>query len=452
MVKGAQNRYKSNLCSVGGKGWRLFRPRSIRLCHSPDAFAVNALASGRSIVHGQDMVKTPQKYSPRASILIDVSRLIWRTWRGQLPTGIDRACLAYVRYYGQGARAVVQRGGFTHVISPRASQALFALLLAPPKDFRRKLLALVARSLPALALGAGKVPEGSLYLNVGHTGLDRAGHGRWVRRSKVRAVYYVHDLIPITHPQFTREGETQRHVARMETVLTHGAAIIANSQDSLARLGDFAANRGLVMQRTLCAPLGLEPLKPATTGVAPLDAPYFVILGTIEARKNHKLLLRLWPRLAERLGDATPKLVIIGRRGWSIEDVAGKLDHDEALGRHVIELSNCNDEDLPGWLSHARALLFPSHVEGQGLPLMEALALGTPAVASDLAVYREFAGDIPDYLDPDDDEAWLSLIMDYSRAESLRAAHQRERLAMYKAPSWEEHFRKVDQWLGLGRS
>lgn len=395
------------------------------------------------------MAEKQQISSPGAPVLIDVSRLIWRTWRGQLPTGIDRACLAYVRQYGKGARAVVQRGGFTHVMPLQASQGLFALLLAPPTDFRRKLLALALHSFPALALGTGKVPKDSLYLNVGHTGLDREGHGRWVRRAEVRAVYYVHDLIPITHPQFTREGETQRHIARMETVLKHGAAIIVNSQDSLARLCDFAAERGLAVSPTLCAPLGLEPLKPAITVAVPLKAPYFVILGTIEARKNHRLLLRIWPRLAERFGAATPKLVIIGRRGWSIDDVVERLDQDAALRPHVLELSNCGDEELSGWLFHAQALLFPSHVEGQGLPLMEALALGTPAIASDLAVYREFAGDIPDYLDPDDDEAWLSLIMAYARPDSPQAARQREKLAMYKASSWEEHFRAVDGWLGL---
>jgi len=407
------------------------------------------LASGGFIVHGQAMTSHHPNSASNSSVLLDVSRLIWRSWRGQLPTGIDRACLAYVRHHDGNARAVVQRGGFTHVLDKRASRKLFALLLDRPTNFRRKALTLAVRSLPALVLGTAKVPEGSLYLNVGHTGLNRAGHGRWVRNSKVRAVYYVHDLIPITHPQFIRDGETQRHVARMETMLSHGAAILANSEDSLARLRDFAREQGLEVPPTLCAPLGLEPLRPAPQRIPLLNAPYFVVLGTIEARKNHRLLLRIWRRLAEHLGEATPKLVIIGQRGWSVEDVTDGLDHDETLRPHILELSDCGDDALPVWLSHAQALLFPSHVEGQGLPLMEALSLGTPAIASDLAVYREFAGDIPDYLAPDDEKAWLSLITEYTAPNSPRAARQRERLATYKAPSWEDHFRRVDQWLGI---
>lgn len=407
------------------------------------------------MVESRQTMPLSPPFAADGPVLIDVSRLIWRGWRGQLPTGIDRACLAYVRHYGGAARAVVQRGGFAHVLGARASQALFALLLDRPADFRRRLVRLGVRALPAVVggvLGRGGVPRGALYFNVGHTGLNQPGHGRWVRRHAVRAVYYVHDLIPITHPQFTREGETARHIARMETVLTHGAAIVANSEDSLARLRDFAAARALAVPPTLCAPLGVEPLRPAvaeTDAPPPLDGPYFVVLGTIEARKNHRLLLDLWPKLAARCAGPVPKLVIIGRRGWSIEDVAERLDHDAALRPYILERSDCGDADLPGWLRHARALLFPSFTEGQGLPLMEALALGTPAIAGDLAVYREFAGDIPDYAAPDDAAAWLSLIADYAAPDSPRAARQRARLKAFRAPSWEEHFRRVDRWLGL---
>jgi len=407
------------------------------------------LASGGFIVHGRAMTSHHSNPASNSPVLLDVSRLIWRSWRGQLPTGIDRACLAYVRHHDGNARALVQRGGFTHVLDRRASRKLFALLLDRPADFRRKALTLAVRSFPSFLIGAGIVPKGSLYLNIGHTGLDRGGHRRWVRRNRVRAVYYVHDLIPITHPQFNRAGEAQRHSARMKTILRYGAAILANSEDSLARLHDFAGERGLEMPPTLCAPLGLESFRPAPQRPPLLNAPYFVVLGTIEARKNHQLLLRIWRRLAEHLGETTPKLVIIGQRGWSVEDVTNSLDHDETLRPHILELSGCGDDDLPVWLSHAQALLFPSHVEGQGLPLMEALSLGTPAIASDLAVYREFAGDIPDYLDPDDEAAWLSLITEYTAPDSPRAARQRERLATYKIFSWEDHFHRVDQWLGI---
>ena len=64
----------------------------------------------------------------RDDLLLDVTRLIWRRWRGGLPTGVDRVCLAYLDHFGPRARAVVQRGGVHLVLDHRRSQRLFGLL------------------------------------------------------------------------------------------------------------------------------------------------------------------------------------------------------------------------------------------------------------------------------------------------------------------------------------
>ena len=380
-------------------------------------------------------------------LLLDVSRLLWRAWRGQFPTGIDRACLAYVRRYRHQALAVVQRGGFTCVLDKRDSLALFDILRRRPEDFRRAILIFAARA----CLPWRRAPRGSwrraLYLNVGHTGLNHAGHGRWVKKNGIRPAYYVHDLIPITHPQFVREGEREKHIARMDSVIRHGALVMANSLDSLRALHAHANGRGFPMPESLCVPLGIETGFAETACEAPLASPYFVVLGTIEGRKNHQLLLRVWHRLAKDLGQDTPKLVIIGRRGWKADAIFQALDEDEDLKPHVIELSHCDDHMLKAWLSHARALLFPSFVEGQGLPLAEALVAGTPVIVSDLAVFREMAGDIPEYVDVLDEDRWQEMIRAYCEVGSPSRAAQMERLKHFRCPTWEEHFRQVDRWI-----
>ncbi len=377
-------------------------------------------------------------------VLLDVSRLIWRAWMGLLPTGIDRACIAYVRHYRGRALAVVQRGGITRVLNPALSERLFDLLVDPPVDIRWELMRLI---LPGLAGGAARSAiRGAFYLNVGHTGLDRAGHARWVRRSGVRAVYYVHDLIPITHPQFARAGVPERHAMRMRSVLRQGAAVIANSADSVQALGAFARDEGLPMPPTLIAPLGVEAHASALE-LTPREPPTFVMLGTIEGRKNHALILRVWRRLIARLGEQTPRLVIIGQRGWQADDIFRQLDDDATLRPYVRELGRCDDAELQRWLGSARALLFPSFVEGQGLPLIEALTAGVPVIASDLAVFRETAGAIPDYLDPQDEAAWEAAVMDYAAQLSDARQRQLERMRDFTPPSWEAHFRTVERWL-----
>lgn len=379
-------------------------------------------------------------------ILLDVSRLLWRAWRRQLPTGIDRACLAYVQHYRDEAFAVVQRGGFTYVLGKRASEDLFDLLLRSPPNIRGELLRLIPRLLTERG-PARTLLKGALYLNIGHTGLNQPGHGHWVARTGVRAIYYVHDLIPITHPQYAREGEPERHEARMRTVLLRGAGVIGNSEDSLTQLRLFAQDHSLAVPPELCAPLGVEPFIRRVAPTSPIQEPYFVVLGTIEGRKNHALMLEIWRELTRNQAEPIPKLVIIGQRGWSAGPIFDVLDNDKQLSPYVMELGRCSDGALQAWLCNARALLFPSFVEGQGLPLIEALGAGTPVIASNLAVFQETAGLIPDYIDPDDLSGWLAVVQDYAREDSLRRADQMERMKAFAPPSWDEHFIMVRQWL-----
>jgi glycosyltransferase involved in cell wall biosynthesis len=95
-------------------------------------------------------------------------------------------------------------------------------------------------------------------------------------------------------------------------------------------------------------------------------------------------------------------------------------------------------------LHHAQALLFPSFVEGYGMPLVEALALGVPVIASDLGAFHEIAANIPDYIDPLDGLRWAERVMDYAQPNSESRAMQLQRMAHFKTPSWGEHFVKVD--------
>lgn len=81
------------------------------------------------------------------------------------------------------------------------------------------------------------------------------------------------------------------------------------------------------------------------------------------------------------------------------------------------------------------------------MPVVEALAAGVPVVASDLAVFREFAADIPDYADPIDPQRWLALISDYTSTDSPLRAAQIDRIRSFRPPTWEQHFRCVNALL-----
>lgn len=380
--------------------------------------------------------------------LLDVSRLAWRAWAGKLPTGIDRTCLAYVEHFRDRAQAVVQRGGSTLVLPAETSARLFELLLAPGEDIKLRLAALLATGL--FFRRKGDLSD-HIYLNVGHTGLDRPGHGEWVRRTAVQPFYFVHDLIPLTHPEYCRPGEPEKHLRRMTALLSLGAGVIANSRDTLNELAVFTGlQKGLSMPPGLVAPLGVG--KGVGDGGSEAKTilpgrPYFVMLGTIEGRKNHLLILNLWAEMARRLGTACPQLIVIGQRGWESEQVCDMLDRSEAIKGHVVELPRCNDTQLAAYMANARALLFPSFVEGYGLPLVEALAAGTPVIASNLGVFRELAGDIPDYLSPMDGLGWSQAVEAYASDANPARADQLTRMEGWRAPRWDDHFTLVDRWL-----
>lgn len=377
--------------------------------------------------------------------LIDVTRLVWRCWSGRLPTGIDRVCLAYLEHFGSRAQAVVQRGGMQWVFGPGASDRLFAAILAGGSGFRGRLV----RLLPT-ALGSGRRLErragpGPIYLNIGHTGLDEPSLPGWVRRNGLRAVFLVHDLIPITHPEFCRGGEDVKHRARMRNVLSCAAGIIGNSQATLDELAAFAELEQLPLPPFVPAWISGYDI-PESAPAAAMDRPHFIVVGTIEGRKNHVLLFQLWRKLIERMEHRAPRLVVIGQRGWEAEHALAMLDRTPALRGHVRELGSASDSEVARLIAGARALLMPSFAEGFGLPVVEAMQLGTPVICSDLPAFREIAGDIPVYLDPLDGPGWERAILEFLE-DSPDRMRQLRQLRDYRGPDWPSHFRVVEPWL-----
>jgi hypothetical protein len=202
----------------------------------------------------------------------------------------------------------------------------------------------------------------------------------------------------------------------------------------------------------LVAPFGVDLPRPTKHEAPGLKQTYFVCIGTIEARKNHLLLLNVWRQLATVLGDAAPALVLIGQRGWETESAIDMLERSPALRGLVLERSNLPDAEAMQLLKGARALLLPSFAEGFGFPVIEALAHRVPVLCSNLAALRENGGDVPEYLDPLDGPGWRAAVIDYSAPASPRRAAQLQRLASWRVPSWEGHFTAVEALIAEARA
>jgi glycosyltransferase involved in cell wall biosynthesis len=374
-------------------------------------------------------------------VLIDVTRLLDRRLRGRLPTGIDRVSLAYVKHFSGRASALVRYAGKWIEFSRSESERVFEILLSPSGNFNLLIRRMVAR---AFFGSAGRHHTSPRFLfNTGHSGLETTDYVRRLKRSGLRPLFFVHDLIPLSHPEYCRAGESELHRKRIHTVLGSGQGVIANSASTLEALADYAKSNRYAMPPSVVALLA-SPDLPAPDANASLSKPYFLMLGTIEPRKNHWLVLQLWRRLVEQMGDAAPRLVIVGQRGWKCENVLDLLERCETLKGFVVEYQACTDAELATLLRHTRALLFPSFAEGYGMPLVEALALGVPVIASNLPVFREIAGDIPEYIDPLDGRRWGEVIAEYALPSSQLRQQQCDKVAGFVAPSWEDHFGHVE--------
>ncbi len=376
-------------------------------------------------------------------MLIDVTRLLERTLFKRIPTGVDRVGLYYMEHFQKNAHAVVNCGGRWVVLNDAASRRAFDSILKGDRKPLWKTLLYIGFG---YIFGTRNNGCGALLLNAVHTGTENPSYAREIEKRGLRPLFFLHDLIPITHPAYCRAGEDKKHRQRIKTILTTGRAVIVNSADTRQVLESYAGKNGMPLPPCHVAPLAPGQL-PKPANVRPLNAPYFVVLGTIEARKNHIMLLELWWEMIAELGDKTPRLVVIGKRGWECAAALDMLDNCAALKGFVIEKSFCKDAELATWLGHARALLFPSFTEGFGIPLVEALMLKVPAIVSDLAVFHEIAGGIPSYADPRDATAWKNLVLDYAGEDSKTRAAQLARMQDYAVPTWDAHFADVDKFL-----
>lgn len=376
-------------------------------------------------------------------MIFDVTRLVGRFLKGRLPTGVDRVDIEYLRYFYHRATALIRYKGKWVFFSPKDSMIIFTLLIDHDvsQSFQIRKLFLKNYLNPFV-----KTPQPSLFFNISHSGLDDPKYREKIASYGLKAIYFIHDLIPITHPEYSRPTQESLHHQRMKTALMSGLGIIVNSLDTQKNLMEYADTHSLSLPNLLVAPLASAPLK-RTDLASPLNKPFFVILGTIEARKNHWMILHVWRKMVETWGESTPSLVIVGQRGWESENVVDMLERCRAIHPYIIEKPFCSDAELVRYLSHARALLFPSFCEGYGMPMIESMTLGTPVIASDLEVFHQIAHDIPHYLSPINGDEWMNVIGEYAQEDSALREAQITRIGSFVPPTWENHFERVEEWI-----
>ena len=421
-------------------------------------------------------------------LYLDVTRIATRVI-GSAPTGIDRVEYAYAteilrKSSGIDAISVITTPLFTGAIrkpviedvlrrvalawkldrSPREDpiyRALKDYLETPAgldrtQSFRVRGVPLLQRArdqaiFPVRSLMRARVrlrrwiergaDQPSFYLNSSHTQLEKLERFTWTIPAAMRCVFFIHDLIPIDFPEFVSPGSCARHEGRMDTVSRLASGIIVNSNYTARSVAAYLESRNIDPPPIEVIPLGvtewfldkskLDPPQP--------EVPYFVAVSTIEPRKNMLFLFAAWRRLIKILGPATPRLVIVGSRGWENENVIDVLERSRGLAPFLVEASGLSDAGLASLMRGATALVAPSSVEGFGLPVAEALSLGVPVIASDIPAHREVGGNFATLLDPIDGVAWVSTLKDFSQAGSKRLRRSAALAEFYRPLTLAQH-------------
>jgi glycosyltransferase involved in cell wall biosynthesis len=258
------------------------------------------------------------------------------------------------------------------------------------------------------------------------------------RTRGVRPFFIVYDMLPVLRPELFREEIAPLALAWINTVAEVADGVACISRTVAGEVVDWLDKAKLVPR---CRPLSVGffhlgsdidssiPTKGLPEGAAEILArlsarPTFLMVGTIEPRKGYRQVFAAMEQLWQEGVEAN--LIIIGKLGWSMDDLAERLQQHPEQGHRLFWLRTASDEMLELVYRKSKALISASEGEGFGLPLIEAAQYRLPIIARDIPVFREVAGEDAFYFSGTNAESlalalrtWLSLGDDVPQSTAI---------------------------------
>jgi glycosyltransferase involved in cell wall biosynthesis len=233
-------------------------------------------------------------------------------------------------------------------------------------------------------------------------------------RLKASLSLLVYDTIPLDYPDLAAHG----HAARFQKYFCFGAAharqLLCISEATRLSVIRWCRKDPRLVERAEWTHVVhiASSLSESTSAAESLptrelvDRAFVLCCATIEPRKNHALLLRIWSRLLKPQTDPVPLLVFVGRWGWRTEAIRQQISEDPRLASMVRVYTSVSDDRLRWLYRTARFCVFPSIAEGWGLGASEALDFGTPVVISDIPPLREATQGLMPAIPIEDEDLW----------------------------------------------
>lgn len=262
----------------------------------------------------------------------------------------------------------------------------------------------------------------------------------WPSLFKTPSATFFHDITYLSNPEYVSKKNCQDLTKLMPATVQRASFVITNSESSkrgIISYYDTAAEKIIVEH---LPPVDIVSIttdeannRLRTLGVA---KPFLLFFGTLEPRKNLVNLMRAYEQLPSDVRRSYA-LVIAGAKGWNDGEILKVLDELKNSGASVVQTGYVSDEDRAALFMGAALYVMPSHYEGFGMQLLEAMSYGTPMLVSDIPVLHEVAGDAAAYCSTDDvaiKKAIVELLTDEKRQKAMIAVGKRR----VKDFSWDK--------------
>jgi glycosyltransferase involved in cell wall biosynthesis len=241
------------------------------------------------------------------------------------------------------------------------------------------------------------------------------------RGTKVRVIVY--DLFPVRNPEWCDPHLCRDFAAALAVVVSVADRVVTLS-DEVARqlIADHPMLAGKVRAAvpTLGAHAPRRSIGPDPRPLPTLVDPFVLAVGTVEPRKNYRVILDAWRIARQDPEMARASLVVVGRHGWMADDIEAEIARD-ATRLGIVRLAHTTDDELEALYNGCHATVHASWAEGFGLPVRESIARGIPTLMSSTIPWDGLPDDSYETFDPTDARRLAFLVADVLAAERVRA-------------------------------
>ncbi len=271
-----------------------------------------------------------------------------------------------------------------------------------------------------------------------------------LKKQGVHIVAHIYDIISITHPQYCLERGVYNFMDYIGAHLLYADVFIVNAEATVNEIKKLAENIACRMPDCIVVPLGAdfgEKKQISRSDVSEkvaeaASAPYILMVGTIEPRKNHKLLLKAYDLQLKEMGY---HIIFAGSMGWRMEDFREQLENHPDFGNGVYHFEGLDDNAIAYLYQNALFLAFCSYTEGFGLPIIEAIHHGTPVLAADVPVLREVGRDYCIWFEQDNAEELCNKIKFFSNEKKYKEI--KDGMTDYQYAGWENSYKEMEKVL-----